>query len=208
VTSHGHSDAGWNAGLPSLIWHSAQPGRGSHELYASAAPYPQVNSFLLEAELIPGLLNADRRIRSIENFQKPYRYSSPGPQNLWRSASTNCATDTFKTSCRILLGMRSVSDKSCREHQNTRFTSSNLFRKSCHLRDNTKRCCRVRQVVDDNIIRRMRFECWITKATNTHPEYVLLPASPRRQWLRERATMLHYTHTAPLLFLQLFRWHT
>ena len=30
-------------------------------------------SFLLEAELTPGLLNADRRIRSPENFQEPHR---------------------------------------------------------------------------------------------------------------------------------------
>jgi hypothetical protein len=28
------------------------------------------------------------------------------------------------------------------------------------------------QATDDNIIRRMRFECLVTKATNTHSEYV------------------------------------
>ena len=27
-----------------------------------------------------------------------------------------------------------------------------------------------RQVTDDNMIRQMRFECWITKATDTHLE--------------------------------------
>jgi len=26
----------------------------------------------------------------------------------------------------------------------------------------------------DNIIRRIRFACWITKATDTHPEYVII----------------------------------
>jgi hypothetical protein len=31
-----------------------------------------------------------------------------------------------------------------------------------------------RQTTDDNIIRRMRFACWITKATDTHSEYVIL----------------------------------
>jgi hypothetical protein len=30
---------------------------------------------------------------------------------------------------------------------------------------------RARQATDDNIIRRMRFACWITKATDTHSEY-------------------------------------
>jgi hypothetical protein len=31
-----------------------------------------------------------------------------------------------------------------------------------------------RQATDDNIIRRMRFACWITKATHTHISYLLL----------------------------------
>jgi hypothetical protein len=33
---------------------------------------------------------------------------------------------------------------------------------------------RARQATDDNIIRRMRFACWITKATDTHSQYVIL----------------------------------
>jgi hypothetical protein len=31
-----------------------------------------------------------------------------------------------------------------------------------------------RQATDDNIIRRMRFACWVTKATDTHSQYVIL----------------------------------
>jgi hypothetical protein len=58
---------------------------------------------------------------------------------------------------------------------------------------------RARQDADDNIIRRMRFACWITKATNTHSEYVTLIAFPRQQLLRERASMLRYTYTASLV---------
>jgi hypothetical protein len=42
----------------------------------------------------------------------------------------------------------------------------------------------------DNIIRRMRVACWITKATDTHSEYVMRSAFPRQQWLRERASSL------------------
>ena len=34
---------------------------------------------------------------------------------------------------------------------------------------------------------RMRFACWITKAT--HSEYVTLIVFPRPKWLRERASM-------------------
>jgi hypothetical protein len=41
-----------------------------------------------------------------------------------------------------------------------------------------------------------RIACWISKATNnTNPEYVIIIPLPRRQWLRERATMLRlYVH--------------
>ena len=42
---------------------------------------------------------------------------------------------------------------------------------------------------------RMHFACWITKATDTHSEYVIFIAFPRQQWLRERALLLHvYVH--------------
>ena len=54
---------------------------------------------------------------------------------------------------------------------------------------------RARQSTDDNIIRRMRFACWITKDTDTHSEYVILIAFPPQQWLRERASTLRYTAT-------------
>jgi hypothetical protein len=57
-----------------------------------------------------------------------------------------------------------------------------------------------RQATDDNIIRRMRLECWITTATNTHSEYGILIAFPRQQWLRERASMLHYTYIVHLVY--------
>jgi hypothetical protein len=40
------------------------------------------------------------------------------------------------------------------------------------------------------VIQRMRFACWITKATDTHAEYELLIAFTRQQCLRERAGML------------------
>jgi hypothetical protein len=56
-----------------------------------------------------------------------------------------------------------------------------------------------RQVTDDNIIRRMRFACWITKATDTNSEYVIFIAFARQQWLRERASMLRYAYISYLV---------
>jgi hypothetical protein len=52
------------------------------------------------------------------------------------------------------------------------------------------------QATDDNIIRRMRFACWITNATDTHLEYVILIAFPRQQWLHERASVLRLENIA------------
>jgi hypothetical protein len=59
-----------------------------------------------------------------------------------------------------------------------------------------------RQVTDVNIIRRMRFACWIITATDIHSEYVILIALSQQQWLRERASVLRYTYIVCLvLFL-------
>jgi len=41
-------------------------------------------------------------------------------------------------------------------------------------------------VTIDNVIWPMRFTCRITKATETHSEYLTRIAIPRPQWLREK----------------------
>ena len=46
---------------------------------------------------------------------------------------------------------------------------------------------------------RMRFECRITEAKDTHSEYVILIAFPWQQWLCEHASMLCYTYMACLV---------
>ena len=38
---------------------------------------------------------------------------------------------------------------------------------------------------------RMRTACWITKATDTHSEYIIRVAFPLQQWLHEGVSMLH-----------------
>jgi len=58
---------------------------------------------------------------------------------------------------------------------------------------------RAKQATDNYIIQCMCFACWITKATDTHPEYVLLIAFPRRQWLRECVSVLCYTYVTYLV---------
>jgi len=50
--------------------------------------------------------------------------------------------------------------------------------------------CTVGQAIDDNIIRRMRFESRMPEATDTHSEYVILVAFAQQSWLRECASVL------------------
>jgi hypothetical protein len=45
----------------------------------------------------------------------------------------------------------------------------------------------------------MRFACWITKATDTHAEYVIRIVFPRKKWLRESIPVLSDTHIACLV---------
>jgi hypothetical protein len=93
----------------------------------------------------------------------------------------------------VLLRMRTISATRCRETQNTHFMFCKLFppenRAVYEMREN-----RLEQATDDNIIRLMRYACWITKATNTHPEYVILNCSTT-------ATMVARTHLSVTLYV-------
>ena len=51
-----------------------------------------------------------------------------------------------------------------------------FFRKSCRLWDNVEKCVKAGQAAVDNKRRIMRFERWITKATDTYWECVILIA--------------------------------
>jgi hypothetical protein len=59
----------------------------------------------------------------------------------------------FIISRSVLLRMRNVSDKSCRENQNTHFVFGDFFfsRKACRLWDNVGKYCRARQGTDGNM---------------------------------------------------------
>jgi hypothetical protein len=54
------------------------------------------------------------------------------------------------------------------------------------LSDNVENYGTARQATDDNIMRRMRLACWITKAVDTHSEYVIIIAFPWQASLGER----------------------
>jgi hypothetical protein len=51
---------------------------------------------------------------------------------------------------------------------------------------------RARQATDGNLIRRMRFVCWLTKPTDAHLECKILITFLREQWIRQRSSLLCY----------------
>ena len=78
-----------------------------------------------------------------------------------------------------------------------------FLRKCYRLWDNVEKYLRTRQATDVNIVRRMCFAWWISKATDTHSEYVIIIAFPRQQWLRERASVVSlYVHCLSCLFYE------
>jgi len=73
----------------------------------------------------------------------------------------------------------------------------------CSITFSFFRKSRVYEIIWKNIVERsrpqmtiwlMRIACWITEATNTHSECVILIAFLLQQWLRERASTLRYTY--------------
>ena len=49
----------------------------------------------------------------------------------------------------------------------------------------------------------MRIACWISKATNTQSEYVILIAFPLEQWSFERASILRCTYIVYIVWIRL-----
>jgi len=82
--------------------------------------------------------------------------------------------------------MRNVTDKNCRETRNSLLVFNSFpppphHQKSSRLCNNGGNYGRTGQVTYGIIIRLVRFECWITKATHKHSEYVILLAFSRQQ---------------------------
>jgi hypothetical protein len=78
--------------------------------------------------------------------------------------------------------------------------SITFFRKSCLYEITWKNTAHLDR--PQMAIWRTRIGCGITKATDTHSEYVILTAFPMQEWLRERASMLRYTSTACLVLFR------
>jgi len=105
----------------------------------------------------------------------------------WRCRPTSIYDNISLNSSLI----RNISKTIFRENQNKHLSSIHFSpRKSCRLGIDVEKYGKSGQATDSNRTRRMRFACWIIKATDTHVEYVILIALLRQQWFREGASTL------------------
>ena len=119
--------------------------------------------------------------------------------------------------CWFLLRIRSVSNKRCRENQNTYFMFSNFFRKSCCIWDNVDKYDGARGATNDVLIWRMRAACWIDPCTrpsaraytrkhsNTraHTQIRNIHSFSTPSMIGECASMLRYTYIVCLVAIVL-----
>jgi hypothetical protein len=94
--------------------------------------------------------------------------------------------------------MRNISAKNCRENENTHFMFNDFFPKIVPCMKMWKKYGMAGQATYDDIIRHMYTACWITNATDTHSEYVIIIASPRQQWYAN-AHPCYVVRTLPVL---------
>ena len=101
----------------------------------------------------------------------------------------------------VNLRMGNASGESCGDNQNTRFMFSNFSFIETENRT-------VYEIMWKNTVQsdgqhmtiwRLRTACWISKATKTYSEYVILIDFPPQQWFRERASLLSYTYIVCLV---------
>jgi len=119
----------------------------------------------------------------VEKIQVPLKYDKNNGYFTWRPIYIFLIISRW-----ILLLLRNVSGKSCRGIKNTHFNFNNIFSEYPTVYE-----IMWKNIADPDrpplAIWRLHIACWITKATNTHSEYVILIAFPLQQWLRERASI-------------------
>ena len=126
--------------------------------------------------------------KSVEKIQVSLKSDKTNRPALYRTTDRHTYFITIRS---VLSRMITFSHKSCTGNQNTHFVFSKFFSENRA----------VYEIMWENIVERgmtqmtiwrTRIPCWITKATNTHSQYVILIAFPSQQWLDERNSMLRY----------------
>jgi len=86
----------------------------------------------------------------------------------------NTYVPSITASSRVLLTVNKFADKRCRENHTTFWVQQIYLQANRVIYETIRKNYGIaRHVTDYNITRRMRFICWIPKATNTHTEYLI-----------------------------------
>ena len=99
---------------------------------------------------------------------------------------------------------RNISEKGCKENQNTHFMFHNVFsRKLCRLR------CGKNMAEPDRpqtTLWRVRLACWLTKATDIHSEYVIFLSFifTIPKCLQHKLKTKNIKHNRLIVFIQLY----
>jgi hypothetical protein len=93
----------------------------------------------------------------------------------------------------IILGIRNVSYKTCRENQNIHFMFTS-FRKSYRLWDNVEKYREAKDATDDNTFGAMRFARWTSNSTRVHTEIC-------NTYCFSPATVVTWTHLTVTLYV-------
>ena len=95
--------------------------------------------------------------------------------------------------------MRNFPARVIKKIKRTFYARELLSQNPCRLWGNLEKH-KVGQATYDNIIWRMRIACWITEATNTHLEYVILIGFPSQQCLTLKPPQCYIARTLLALF--------
>jgi len=128
-----------------------------------------------------------RKIQASVKYNKNNRYFTRRPTYIYvhisvsSSSNEKCFRQTFQGK--------------------SKYTSIIIsFQMLCLLWDSLLQYGRNGQAAYDNIILRMHFACWITKAIYKGTEFVIIIVLPLQQWLWERYPILCYTYVASLVY--------
>jgi hypothetical protein len=94
--------------------------------------------------------------------------------------------------------MENTSCKVCRENQNTFYIHHIVFGSRADYDIKLKNT--VQPNKPQMATWRIRFACWVPKATNTQSEYVSFMPSPLQQWLHEHTSTLRYANITCLAY--------
>ena len=125
-----------------------------------------INVVPLDTSMSPYFLGALANFLFLSIFPKPFKKIQDWLKSGKKTGTLHVDLRTFMTvSSWILLRIRNVSDRSCKEIKTHILCSINVFRKSYRLWDNVEKYCRTRRATDNTAHAHCVLEKWVYRHT-------------------------------------------